>query len=133
MDEESDDHGSVSAAPKKRGKKSKARTDTEEVEELDTRVSKKARTDTTHKTAQESDIAIQDDDQDVVMSDMGSYDSWPSWEDLIRSIDTIERDDSGKIQVYFTLYVFPRIYCANESITSVQKIGCKSEGKFRKL
>ncbi|KAM6496821.1 hypothetical protein JOM56_007294 [Amanita muscaria] len=103
MDEESDDLGSVSAAPKKRGRKPKARTDTEEIEESDTRVSKKARTDTTHKTAQESNVAIQDDDQDVVMSDMGSYDSWPSWEDLIRSIDTIEKDDSGKIQVYFTL------------------------------
>lgn len=85
MDEESDDLGSVSVAPKKKGRKPKARTDTEEIEETDTRVSKK------------------DDDQDVVMSDMGNYDSWPSWEDLIRSIDTIEKDDSGKIQVYFTL------------------------------
>jgi hypothetical protein len=27
----------------------------------------------------------------------------PSWEELIKTIDTIEKDESGHIMVYFTL------------------------------
>ena len=100
MDEESDG-GEASVSSKKRGRKSQP-TGSEEVEITETRVSKKARTDTTRKN-QENDVAIQDEEEEVIIGDMVKYISVPSWEELVKSIDTIEKDESGKIMVYFTL------------------------------
>ena len=46
------------------------------------------------------------DDENLVMVDFTSMDKYmhlDSWEDLIDSIETIERDDDGKLLIYGTL------------------------------
>jgi chromobox protein 5 len=88
LDEESDP-GSASTGRKK-GKKSQP-TGSEEVEMMDARMSKK------------------DEDEEVIVGDMTKHASLPSWEELIKTIDTIEKDESGHIMVYFTLKSGERI------------------------
>lgn len=65
---------------------------------------KKART-----GAPENNVSTQDEDEivneEIVIADMSKYESWPSWEDLIENIDTIEKDLSGETMLYFTLWV----------------------------
>jgi hypothetical protein len=103
---EESDTDSVPAAPKKRGRKSQPRTGSEESREVDARMPKKARTGASQK-APENNISTQDEDENmdeaIVIADMSKYESWPSWEDLIENIDTIEKDMAGDIMLYFTL------------------------------
>jgi len=101
-DESEDD--SASAAPKKRGRKSQARVGSEESQDTDTRTLKKARTSAARK-ASENIASPQDDDEDaeIIIGDMSKYESWPTWEDLIETIDTVEKDMSGDMTLYFTL------------------------------
>jgi len=40
---------------------------------------------------------------------MSKYESWPTWEDLIETIDTVEKDMSGDMTLYFTLKSGERI------------------------
>ena len=104
MDEESDT-GSVSVGPKKRGRKSQAKAGSDEIEEVDTRTQKKARTGTPLSVA-ENNVTKQDEDVAIIIGDMSKYDSWPNWEDLVDQIDTVEKEaSSGNIMVYFTLSV----------------------------
>ncbi|KAK2465696.1 hypothetical protein APHAL10511_002240 [Amanita phalloides] len=102
-DEESDTEA-TSAAPKKRGRKSQPRVSSAESEEAG-RMLKKARKDSPLKDL-ENDVTIQDQDEDeeIVIGDMSKYESYPSWEEVIDTIDTIEKDTTtGNFLVYFTL------------------------------
>ena len=67
---------------------------------------KKAKTGASQ-NALENNVSTQDEDENVdeeiVIADMSKYESWPTWEDLIENIDTIEKDLSGETMIYFTL------------------------------
>lgn len=67
---------------------------------------KKARTGASQ-NAPENNVSTQDEDdnvdEEIVIADMSKYHSWPSWEDLIENVDTIEKDLSGETMLYFTL------------------------------
>ena len=67
---------------------------------------KKAKTGASQ-NALENNVSTQDEDENVdeeiVIADMSKYESWPTWEDLIEHIDTIEKDLSGETMIYFTL------------------------------
>lgn len=67
---------------------------------------KKAKTGASQ-NALENNVSTQDEDENVdeeiVIADMSKYESWPTWEDLIENIDTIEKDMAGDIMLYFTL------------------------------
>ena len=67
---------------------------------------KKAKTGASQ-NALENNVSTQDEDENVdeeiVIADMSKYESWPTWEDLIENIDTIEKDLSGETMIYLTL------------------------------
>jgi len=105
-DESADDSGSP--APKKRGRKAQARAASEESQDTDARTVKKARTGAARKTS-ENITQDEDEDAEIIIGDMSKYESWPTWEDLIETIDTVEKDLSGNMTLYFTLKSGERI------------------------
>ncbi|KAF8625034.1 hypothetical protein AX17_006948 [Amanita inopinata Kibby_2008] len=90
----------------KRGRKSTATVD-EESEAGSVAPKKKSRTGQPKRVSyepQERDgTGKKDEDGNVVIGDMTDYMSVPSWEELIQSIDTIEKSDDGDFLVYFSL------------------------------
>ncbi|KAF8629087.1 hypothetical protein AX15_003579 [Amanita polypyramis BW_CC] len=118
VDEESGTD-SMSVSTRKRGRKSQAVVGSEELDEEGVRMQKKARTGTPLSVA-ENNVTTQDEGGDIIIGDMSKYDSWPSWEDLVAEIDTVEKDVSGNVMVYFTLKSGERI---RES-TDVVKARC---------
>lgn len=96
--------------PKKRGRvstKSKAESDEEEPEQSPvqpiTKKQKKAPVSTKKKKVEE---ASHDDDDVLDMEGFTSMDKYmhiKSWDDLVDSIDTIEKDGDGNLFVYGTL------------------------------
>lgn len=93
--EEESDAGSAS---KKRGRKSVIDVESEEEDETAARNKK------TRKAEKPAGKQKKTDDTTHVM-DMSKYMDKDSWEDLVDTVDTVEKGDSGGLQVYFTLYV----------------------------
>ena len=85
---------SLSEAGKKRGRKSTAREDSEEEAPASSRTTKKA------KRGPKAMSPIE-----LPPTNMNTYMHLSSWEDIISSVDTVERTPDGKLFVYFTLYV----------------------------
>ena len=105
MDETSDG-GSAPAAPKKRGRKSqvKADSDLENGKDIDvdeTRAPKKQRKSAASKAAQRS---VEEEDEPLI-GGMSRHMKMRNWEDLVSTVDTIERQSDGSLTVYFTLLV----------------------------
>lgn len=42
-------------------------------------------------------------DDEEMLGDMKKHTKVPSWEELIESVDTVEREDDGELYVFFTL------------------------------
>ncbi|KAH7885767.1 hypothetical protein F5I97DRAFT_1809283 [Phlebopus sp. FC_14] len=83
--------------------KTKRETDQDEIEEADedeARAKKKPRKSNgvRRKAKEESD-----EDEEDKCGDMSKHMSIPSWENLIETVDTVERDDKGDLLVYFKL------------------------------
>lgn len=93
--EEESDAGSAS---KKRGRKSVVDVESEEEDETAARNKK------TRKAEKPAGKQKKTDDTTHVM-DMSKYMDKDSWEDLVDTVDTVEKGESGGLQVYFTLYV----------------------------
>lgn len=87
-DQESD----ATSVAKKRGRKSAVKADSNEDEEPTK--NKRAKKTMTKGQAREF-RGIQD---------MGKYMDQETWEDLIDTVDTVERGNEGQLVVYFTLY-----------------------------
>lgn len=89
----------MSEAGRKRGRKSIAREDSDEEEAPTTsRSAKKAKKQTNNRRAESPEL-------DAEPSSMNTYMHLSSWEDVVSSVDTVERTGDGKLFVYFTLYV----------------------------
>lgn len=98
VDEESDT-GSVA---KKRGRKSTTKAESDEEEEEAVR-NKKARK--AEKTG--GRIKKLSEEPSARVTDMGKYMDRETWEDLVDTVDTVERSDEGLV-IYFTLYVLQK-------------------------
>jgi hypothetical protein len=98
------DDGVEAGPPKKRGRPSKANKEVapESDDGDEAPVSKKPRKSNGAKAATKGD---QDDSDDAPpVGNMDKYLKIPSWEHLIDTVDTVERD-GDKLMVYFTLCV----------------------------
>ncbi|KAG6898303.1 hypothetical protein C0992_011894 [Termitomyces sp. T32_za158] len=89
---------STSTATKKRGRKSQGAA--ESISE--DRTIKKAK-----KNGANTDVDKESHplEGEVIVGDMSAYMSVQNWENLVDTIDTIERAPDGSLRVYFTLYV----------------------------
>ncbi|KAF9460554.1 hypothetical protein BDZ94DRAFT_1169461 [Collybia nuda] len=90
--------------PKKRGRKSHVKADSDaengnDVEE--TRATKKSRKNTKESETPATEVSD--------IGDMKQYMSVTSWEKLIASVDTIEREEDGSLTVYFALKTGERV------------------------
>ncbi|KAF9448948.1 hypothetical protein P691DRAFT_775051 [Macrolepiota fuliginosa MF-IS2] len=90
--EESDNTSTVV----KRGRKSTARMDSEDVDEEPTRTKK------SRKVEKPSAKGRVSEEPQQRLQDMAKYMDRESWEDLVDTVDTVERTDEGLI-IYFTL------------------------------
>ena len=89
----------MSEAGRKRGRKSIAREDSDEEDAPTTsRSAKKAKKQTNNGRTDSPEL-------DADLSSMNTYMHLNSWEDIVSSVDTVERTGDGKLFVYFTLYV----------------------------
>jgi hypothetical protein len=101
--EEESDTGS---AARKRGRKPIADVESEEEDEITGRNRKTRKGEKTGKQRKAED--------NLLLIDMGKYMDKDSWEDLVDTVDTVEKGNEG-LQVFFTLYVarkpfsFPRL------------------------
>jgi hypothetical protein len=107
--DETSDAGSPTAAPKKRGRKSqvKADSDLENGRDMDvdeTRAPKKPRKSAAPK-AKAQEVAQRLIDDEPQIGDMSQHMKIASWEDIVSTVDTIEREADGSLTVYFTLSV----------------------------
>lgn len=94
-----DDESDTNSAAKKRGRKSTARVDSDEEEEESTRNKKTRKAE----KASAKGRMISEETQPR-LQDMAKYMDKENWEDLVDTVDTVERADEGLV-VYFTLYV----------------------------
>jgi len=107
--DETSDAGSTAAVPKKRGRKSqvKADSDLENGKDMDiseTRAPKKPRKSAGSKAqAQEVVKRSLDEEEEPQIGDMNRHMKMRSWEDIVSTVDTIERQSDGSLMVYFTL------------------------------
>lgn len=108
--DETSDAGST-AAPKKRGRKSQAKADSDlenskgmDVDE--NRVTKKPRKSAAPK-ARSREVALTEDEPQI--GDMSQHMKMASWEDIVSTVDTIERETDGSLTVYFTLKTSERV------------------------
>lgn len=87
----------------KRGRKPRTSTATDDVDvdaEADDRVPAKKR-----KSAGNAGALNDGDAENSEVHDMAEYAGQRSWEGLVQTIDTVERDDDENLTVYFRLYV----------------------------
>lgn len=93
--------------PKKRGRPSKAKPvekEEDQDEDVEKQVPKRARKSTGNKSAKAASPMDLDEDEDVpVFRDMKTWKNSATWEHIVDSIDTVERDAEGQLLVYFTL------------------------------
>lgn len=96
---------SASAPPKKRSRKSNAtENEAEEDTVVEKRAPKKARK--TDSKGETPSTKIPSQEEEAMITDMSKYMKVPSWEELVESVDTVERVDDSQLVVYFALYVF---------------------------
>jgi chromobox protein 1 len=91
-----EDESDVGSAAKKRGRKPMADVESEEEDEL---IPRNKRTRKGEKAGKQRKT-----DDDVVLGDMSKYMDKDNWEDIVDTVDTVEKGDDG-LQVFFTLYV----------------------------
>ncbi|CDO69648.1 hypothetical protein BN946_scf184851.g36 [Trametes cinnabarina] len=98
------------APPKKRGRPSKstpARDNSEEQDEESVPKQKKPRKSAggsaAKTTSRRKSNASAMDEDDETFADMRRFKDAASWENLVESIDTVERTEDGNLYVYFTL------------------------------
>lgn len=73
-------------------------------EDVEKQVPKRARKSTGNKSAKAASPMDLDEDEDVpVFRDMKTWKNSATWEHIVDSIDTVERDAEGQLLVYFTL------------------------------
>jgi chromobox protein 5 len=111
-----------SAPVKKRNRKSqaKANSDMENGKNMDVdeiRTPKKPRKSAATK-AQSRNIPHRQliEEEEVHIGDMSQYMKTSSWEDLVLTVDTIEREAGDNLTVYFTLSVFATFYSSQNNI-----------------
>ena len=113
--DETSDAGSTAAAPKKRGRKSqvKSENDLENGKDMDVdeaRAPKKARKSAASKAqAQEAAQRSVGEEEEPHIGDMNRHMKMANWEDLVSTVDTIERQSDGSLLVYFTLLVLSHL------------------------
>ena len=108
----------VQVSSRKRGRASAAKasniaSDSEEVDEppVKSRETKKSKSASSaprkrQETAASEIMDLDDDDESgEAYIDMKKWQSAASWENLVKSIDTVERAPNGALYVYFTLWV----------------------------
>ena len=101
---------------KKRGRSSaKQESDVEEVSDGDrlsaakkARKSNGAAAKSVKKSGSMAPMEVDVQSETEHMFDMSKYAKHQSWEKLVKSVDTVERDDKGDLMVYFTMCVLPR-------------------------
>lgn len=86
---------------KKRGrpKKDEVPSEVRDEEEDEHRIKKKPR----RSNGLARKDSIQESDDEEIIGNMKKHMKVPSWEDLIQSIDTVERESDGELYVFFTL------------------------------
>jgi hypothetical protein len=65
------------------------------------------------------------DDEEI--GNMKKHMKVPSWEELIETIDTVEREDDGELYVFFTLSVcrpFPRLFMLKVILGKATRSAC---------
>jgi len=99
---------SASAPPKKRGRKSNA-TENEDEEDIviETRAPKKAKK--SEPRGENPSTKIPSLEEEATITDMSKYMKVASWEELVESVDTVERVDDSQLVVYFALYTGERV------------------------
>jgi chromobox protein 5 len=111
--DETSDTGSPAAAPKKRGRKSqvKAESDLENGKDMDVdeiRAPKKPRKSAATKAQSKEGPQRTFVGEEPPIGDMSQHMKMKNWEDLVSTVDTIEREAEGSLMVYFTMSVsFP--------------------------
>ncbi|KAJ7065356.1 hypothetical protein C8F01DRAFT_742490 [Mycena amicta] len=99
-DNNSDLGETVSAPPKKRGRKSNAAKSMEPEDE--DRPAKKAR----RSTKNNEPLELPADEE---LANMDEYRDTPAWDHLIKQVDTVERANNNVLYVYFTLLTGQRV------------------------
>lgn len=100
--EEDSEAGSASAAPKKRGKKPKANQDSDvEMEEASSK--KKSRKSNGNARSTSPQYYGEPINDSVPYGNMRKWMTTKSWEHMVDVVDTVERTESGGLDVYFTL------------------------------
>ena len=89
-------------AAKKRGRPPKAKSVSED-EEVELTTKKAPRKKATKKAKTPSPEPMDEDEDDEKYEDMRKWKDAHSWEHLVDHIDTVERQDDGKLYVYFRL------------------------------
>ncbi|KAF8235640.1 hypothetical protein L208DRAFT_1256403 [Tricholoma matsutake] len=86
--DETSDAGST-AAPKKRGRKSQAKADSD--------------------LENSKGMDVDENRDEPQIGDMSQHMKMASWEDIVSTVDTIERETDGSLTVYFTLKTSERV------------------------
>jgi chromobox protein 5 len=89
-----DDESDTTSVAKKRGRKSTTRIESDEEDEEPAK----------NKKVRRGTIQGKTPDEPQRLHDMSKYMDKDSWEDLVDTVDTVERSEEGLV-VYFTLYV----------------------------
>jgi hypothetical protein len=120
--DETSDTGSPAAAQKKRGRKSqvKAESDLENGKDMDvdeTRPSKKSRKGIAQKALSREVPPRTFIGEDPPIGDMSHHMKMKSWEDLVSTVDTIEREADGSLMVYFTMSVLSPCHASKDHLS----------------
>jgi len=103
------DEGSDGGSSKKRGKKTQAKADSDlenDKEGMDidgSKAAKKSRKSAAAKTQAKDTIQITVEGDGIIIGDMSEYMKVSNWEDLVATVDTIEREKDSSLTVYFSL------------------------------
>jgi len=108
--DETSDTASTTAVPKKRGRKSQVKADSDmengkDMDVDDIRAAKKIRKSAASKSQPKEISQRPFIGEEPYIGDMSQHMKMSSWEDLVATVDTIEREATGSLTVYFTLSV----------------------------
>ncbi|KAJ6616960.1 hypothetical protein B0H10DRAFT_1345501 [Mycena sp. CBHHK59/15] len=99
-EDDASDAGSISVVAKKRGRKSVSKAIDVDEEDDDVRPAKRAKKSVEKRTPVRA--LVSEPPEDDVIGNMSEHMHAPTWDQLIKQIDTVERVDN-KLYVYFTL------------------------------
>jgi chromobox protein 1 len=121
--DDSSEAESASVANKKRGRKSKAPKDSDVEMEEEVPAKKKSRKSNGNAKANSPQFFGEPIDDSVPYGNMGKWMTTKSWEHIVKIVDTVERTDSGGLDVYFTLYVLVSLFVSMLSMTIAETMG----------